>query len=366
MKKLKICVYAICKNEEKFVNRWFESMKEADEIYALDTGSTDNTVKLLENLGVNVKQEIIKPWRFDVARNKSMDLLPSDTDICVCTDLDEVFSPNWRSELEKVWLKNTNRCRYIYNWSLDKNNKPLISFYYEKIHSRYNFKWIFPVHEILSFDFTENVVYNEAIVLNHYPDATKSRSSYLKLLELSVKENPDNDRNTHYLGREYMYYGNYKKCISTLKKHLKLKNSVWKDERCASCRFIARSYAFLKDYNNAIKYYKASIKEAPHLRDGYIELALLYYNLANYKEIIEVIEEALKIEKHPLTYINEKFSFDETPFDLLSLAYYEEENYLKSLYYINKCLETSKDERFINNKIIIIERIKESIKNENL
>ena len=48
MKKLKICVYAICKNEEKFVDRWFNSMKEADEIYVLDTGSTDNSIKLLK------------------------------------------------------------------------------------------------------------------------------------------------------------------------------------------------------------------------------------------------------------------------------------------------------------------------------
>ena len=56
----------------------------------------------------------------------------------------------------------------------------------------------------------ENVVINEDIVLNHYPDSTKSRSSYLPLLELSVKENSENDRNMHYLGREYMYYGKCK------------------------------------------------------------------------------------------------------------------------------------------------------------
>ena len=46
--KYKICVYAIAKNEEKFVERWVNSMKEADEIYVLDTGSSDNTVKKLQ------------------------------------------------------------------------------------------------------------------------------------------------------------------------------------------------------------------------------------------------------------------------------------------------------------------------------
>ena len=36
-------------------------MNEADEIYVLDTGSTDDTVKKLAELGVNVKTKIITP-----------------------------------------------------------------------------------------------------------------------------------------------------------------------------------------------------------------------------------------------------------------------------------------------------------------
>ena len=70
MSKYKVCVYAISKNEEKFVDRWVESMKEADYIYVLDTGSTDNTVEKLKELGVHVTSKIINPWRFDVARNE--------------------------------------------------------------------------------------------------------------------------------------------------------------------------------------------------------------------------------------------------------------------------------------------------------
>ena len=63
---MKVCVYAISKNEEKFVSRWVDSMKEADEIHVLDTGSTDNTVSKLKELGVNVVSKIISPWRFDI------------------------------------------------------------------------------------------------------------------------------------------------------------------------------------------------------------------------------------------------------------------------------------------------------------
>lgn len=50
MNKYKICVYAICKNEEKFIERWVNSMKEADKIYVLDTGSTDKKCRITKEI----------------------------------------------------------------------------------------------------------------------------------------------------------------------------------------------------------------------------------------------------------------------------------------------------------------------------
>ena len=92
MKKYKIAVYAITKNEEKHVDRWVSSMMEADAIYVLDTGSTDKTVEKLEKYSkVHVTQKKFTPWRFDTARNESLELVPENYDICICTDLDEVF-----------------------------------------------------------------------------------------------------------------------------------------------------------------------------------------------------------------------------------------------------------------------------------
>ena len=43
----KVCVYAIAKNEAQFVDRFMDSMAEADIICVLDTGSTDDTVEKL-------------------------------------------------------------------------------------------------------------------------------------------------------------------------------------------------------------------------------------------------------------------------------------------------------------------------------
>lgn len=365
MNKLKICVYAISKNEEKFVKRWVNSMKEADEVYVLDTGSTDNTVKELKELGVNVKVKEINPWRFDKARNESLKMVPIDTDICVCTDLDEVFVPGWREKLEKIWKKNTTRLRYNYNWSLDKEEKPIVNFYIEKIHSRNNYSWTHPVHEVLKYTGLkkEIKITTDDITLNHYPDNSKSRSSYLPLLELSVEENPEDDRNMHYLGREYMYYHKWNECIDTLIKHLNLKSATWKDERCASMRFIARSYIELNRYEEARMWLDKAIKEAPYLRDPYIEKALLEYRLQNWDKVENLCLHALKIKKHTKSYINETFSWDHTAYDLLSLSYFYQKLYKISLFYSNLALEISpNDKRLIENNKIIKQNL---LKNEN-
>ena len=200
---MKIAVYAISKNEEKFVERWVNSMSEADEIYVADTGSTDNTVELLKQKGVIVNSVKIEPWRFDESRNKSLEFVSKDVDICVCTDLDEVFTQGWRKELEEKWTNDTTNARYNYIWSFDENGKPQTSFYIEKIHSRHNFKWVYPVHEILQYTGEQQQKYItlDNVTLKHYPDKKKSRGQYLPLLELSVKENPNDDRNMHYLVR---------------------------------------------------------------------------------------------------------------------------------------------------------------------
>ncbi len=360
MNKYKISVYAISKNEEKFVDSFMDSLEEVDKVYVLDTGSTDNTVEKLKQRGAIVQQKKIEPWRFDVARNESLKMVPEDVDICICLDLDEVIEKGFVEKINKIWQNGTTRLRYNYNWKLDSNNKPLVNFYIEKIHSRKNYKWTHPVHEILTYlGNNEKFITTDEITVNHYPDITKSRSSYLPLLELSVNEDPDDDRNVHYLGREYMYYGMWNECIDTLIRHLNIKTATWKDERCASMRFIARSYQNLNRFDEARIWLLKAINEAPYLRDPYIEMALLEYRLENWDEVEKYCMEALKIKNHSKTYINEVFSWDHTVYDLLSLSYYFRENYELALEYIDKALKISPDnERLKENKKIFKQEFK--------
>lgn len=353
MNSYRICVYAICKNEESFVASWVESMKEADQIVVLDTGSNDQTVAKLRELGVQVYEESIEPWRFDTARNRSLELVPEDTDICVCVDLDERFEPGWRSKLENVWGKNTNRAQYRYTWNFNEDGSEGYVFWIDKIHARYGFHWEHPVHEVLVYTGHSpcNTVYAEGIQLNHFADPHKSRAQYLPLLELAVKEKPDDDRNMHYLGREYMFHGKWDQCITTLLHHLSMPQARWKDERCASMRYLARAYLQKGNREEARTWYYKSIGEAPYLREPYIDFALMLYQEKDWYGVLYLINSALKIKERPRTYICEANAWGSLPYDLASLGYYYTGSYQNALQMIEKALEISpKDTRLLSNQ----------------
>lgn len=360
--KYKVCVYAICKDEEKNIDRWYKSVAEADVIYVLDTGSSDNSVSKLREYGVNVREEVITPFRFDVARNRALELVPNDADICVCVDLDEVYRPGWRDKMENIWKNNTNRLRHIYNWKL-VCDKPVVTFYYEKTHSRYGYKWIHPVHEVLEFlNEDENVVFSDDIILDHYPDINKSRGSYLSLLELSVSEDSLDERNRHYLGREYMYYGMWEKSIKTLIEYLGMERATWKDERASSMRYIARCYDNLGRVDEARIWYSKAIDEAPYLRDGYVEAAMFEYKFNNYFEVINYLIKALMIKEHRKTYVNEEFSWNYTIDNLLGVSYYYLGLYEEALYYIDRAITQDGDNAMlIENKKYVLDKLKKSV-----
>lgn len=321
---MKIVVYAICKDEVQFVDRWMDSMGEADRVVVLDTGSTDGTVEQLRARGAEVTVETVMPWRFDTARNRSLALVPEDTDICVCTDLDEVFHPGWRALLEAAWLPGTGQATYRYTWSFRPDGGEGVVFWYEKVHARKGYRWVHPVHEVLAWtgDGTPGpTVRVDGMQLDHHPDPAKSRAQYLPLLELSVAEAPEDDRNMHYLGREYLFHQRWDDCIRTLEHHLSMPTATWKDERAASMRYIARAYRRKGEDRTARDWYLRAIAEAPHLREGYVELAYLLYELGEWDGVLYFTGCALAITERPRTYICEAEPWGSLPHDLRAIAF---------------------------------------------
>ena len=352
---MKICVYAIAKNESKFIRRWYESVKEADYICVLDTGSTDGSQEIFKSLGVIFQEKHYENFRFDVARNDSMKLIPDDTDICVCVDLDEIFNPGWSTILKQFWTPNTGRARYRYTWNFNPDGSEGTIFFLDKIHKHKVFTWTHPVHEVLTQ--INNKKYEtitlENIQLNHHADPKKSRSNYLPLLELSVKENPTNDRNMHYLGREYMFHKNFDKAILTLKKHLSLPTATWNEERCASMRYIANCYKQKNNLKMQEKFLLKSLIEYNQSREPYFELGVLYYETKKYLSAIFVFNEMLKITNRQFNYMSSSICWGSLPYEYLAMCYYYTRNYHKAIEATYKAIKLNSKDSTLKNKLKI-------------
>lgn len=328
MNNHKICVYAICKNESKFVETWLDSMQEADYIVVLDTGSEDNTVELLKKdpRVTRVRQKKIIPWRFDVARNESMKLIPKDADILVCTDFDEVFEKGWADVLRESWKDDTTRIYYTYAWSHNSVGEPENVFKYDKIHTR-DYHWIYPVHEVLTAinpDFKEHGLdAGEHIYLHHYPDKSKGRAYYFDLLEKSVEENPDDSHARMLYAREFLVRKENERALEEYLKVLKMRDVNMPNKRLVllSCLLqVALIYEELKNYDEAIWYCQEFIKENPTYREPYLIMAEMYNTMKMYTLAESCVKAALEYGTHKYDWVEKANTWLGWPNDVLSVA----------------------------------------------
>lgn len=312
---MKIAVYAISKNEEMFVERFCASAKEADLILIADTGSTDRTVELAEQCGATVANIAITPWRFDDARNAALALIPRDIDICVSLDLDEELQPGWREEIERVWAEGTTRLRYKFDWGAG------IAFYYEKIHARHGYRWVHPCHEYpVPYLIDEVYAQTDMLMVIHKPDNTKSRGQYLHLLEMSVKEDPNDPRNAFYYARELSFHRQWAEAIRECERYLALPGANWVNERCYAYRVMSRCYSELGDWDNAIRCARLGVIEAPGTREPWCEIAKLTYRTGQWAECYGAAMSALAITNREWVYTVDPEVWGAMPHDYASIA----------------------------------------------
>jgi glycosyltransferase involved in cell wall biosynthesis len=315
---MKICVNAISKNEAQFVKRFYESAKDADLIILADTGSTDGTADLARECGITVYDISIIPWRFDLARNAALALVPADVDVIVSLDLDEVLEPGWREEIERVWTPETTRLRYKFDWGQG------ICFYYEKIFAKKGYRFHHSIHEYPRPDLRIKEVYaqTDMLLVSHHPDPTKSRGQYLDLLRMAVKEDPRCPRNAFYFARELTFYHLWDEAIDALKTYLNMPEATWPNERCYAMRLLGKAYDHKLNGWEALKWFRMSIAEAPGTREPWVDAAMSYYTKSMWRECYHAATMALEIKDKELVYTCDPEVWGFKPHDLAAISAY--------------------------------------------
>jgi glycosyltransferase involved in cell wall biosynthesis len=305
---LKIAVYAIAKNEELTAQRWLDSTAGADGVFVLDTGSSDQTVEILRNGGATVAIKSITPWRFDLARNHALNLVPKDFDICISLDLDEVLCADWRQAIEKFWNPDCTLLRYpfVADWDDKHNAKNII--WGHKVHCRQTYHWQYAVHEILrphpnTLHMHKEIFCNE-LRIEHHPVKQKSNTDYYTQLKYWSEQEPTEPRYKTYLLKNLFDMGEYQQCLQALEEYFNYPdNLVWASEKA----FLYRIQAWCHEHLNhlldlQIESLLKAVAYAPQEREPWCHLAESMIKCGNFPNAYSAAINAIRITNRQNSY----------------------------------------------------------------
>lgn len=321
---MKIAVLAIAKNEGKHVERWINSALDADNIILVDTGSTDATYEMaLDHPRVTAHKISLAVWRFDIARNTALSLVPADVDWVINLDLDEVLLPGWRQAMEKTIQENPgcNRLHYHYVWNWVSPGVPQTSFNRDMIHTRRGWLWKNPVHEVLKpLGQKDQIAFCPGLQVHHFADDTKPRTQYLHLLKLSTLEDKDSPRNFYYYARELFNYNVLDEARAQFENYLALPGANFSAERSEAYKYLSAINMKKGDVEDALKMARMAVVEAPNRREGWLQLARVCRETSRWHECFSAAMSCIGITDRSGTFLDSAEAWGSEPLHMLGVA----------------------------------------------
>lgn len=199
---MRVCVAAICRNEEKNMAEFLEHVKNADAISIIDTGSTDNTVRFIERFNhpeLHFAYDIDPNGGRNLGESRNLAAQPfGPDDLVVWLDIDERFSdPEWVASLKSLpTVPDTVR--------INMHNGESVYFQH-KAYLKKRYTWKYRAHEVLmQVDNLPVIEVDADFHTTHYPDYDKPRD-YSAELAADVMDNPRDERAVFYYARELCY-----------------------------------------------------------------------------------------------------------------------------------------------------------------
>ena len=296
----KLCLNMIVKNESKVIMRLLQSVATIVDGYCIcDTGSTDNTVEIIETFfkdrGIPGKI-IYEPFR-DFGYNRTFAAKACQTipnmDYLLLLDADMILTGDALRPENVIAFKQSLKadCQHIFQGSPQ--------YYYKNVRIMRNYRgysYWGVTHEYVSTP--EGTTYEEvpmhSLFINDIGDGGAKIDKFerdIRLLTKGLEENPNNDRYTFYLANSYRDAGQTEKAIETFRKRIEI--GGWIEEVWHSHYNIGNCYKSLGEMEKAICAWTEAFQAHPkrveslfevihHYRlHGKNELAYLYYAAAD-------------------------------------------------------------------------------------
>ena len=266
----KLVLVMIVKNESKIIERCFDSVKSSvDSIVISDTGSSDNTVELMEQYleKNNITGKIYKDeWKnFGHNRSKSIKnaqewLRETNADLSntylLTIDADMIFRvlPTFKKSM--LLQKDS--------WCIQQKN-PGMTYYNKRLfRSSLAYRCIGVTHEYWGCDDKDNDGKLDDLYIDDIGDGGAKADKFerdIRLLTQGLIDEPKNERYFFYLAQSYSDNGKKLEAIEWYKKRIEA--GGWHEEVFMAYLRIGDIYNFLNQYENSIHYWSLAYNHLP-------------------------------------------------------------------------------------------------------
>jgi glycosyltransferase involved in cell wall biosynthesis len=266
---MNITLYAICKNEEKNVEKFIETAKKFSHTVVVDTGSTDKTVELLKEAGIEVYEHPQTREEFDFSKARNQALSYVKTDWAFSLDFNEDVDEFFPEGLDVIAGEFTGFNHERYD-KVGDQDPTLGQASHVRFHRTKNFTWVNAVHETPMFIPSEEHL-NEVsvdttikITKTIHPSVDK-QLFYLSICEREYKINPDNVYYLWFIFKHYFEVKNIEKALEFGQEYLNVSKAYFDPMRVDV--FIMTSIALiqLKNISQASNYAFHAVSEAMNI-----------------------------------------------------------------------------------------------------
>lgn len=217
----------LTRNSSRTIQQCIEALQNAvDEIIVVDTGSTDNTIQIVESLGVHVHHF---QWidDFSAARNFAHSLATSDWVISV--DSDEILVVEDKQNIRLCASLFNNKNMVLMVNQLNVMNNVIEPFSTGRMYQKSTgVHWVYPIHEYLETQegyrnqrlktHPVNIrLFHDGYDFNAVAQEEKLHRN-ISIIESVLHKEPDNALFLFYLGRELFRLGDYSRSLQIVEK----------------------------------------------------------------------------------------------------------------------------------------------------
>lgn len=349
----------IIKNEEENIKSLINQLLTfSHEIHITDTGSTDNTLNIIDELQTINSNIFLHYYKWDMnfsnAKNYSLHYDNNISDYQFWCDGDDLLNDELINRLKefKYSYEEADIFYIKYKYYEDDLNP---HFRTSLLKTAANHKWLDPIHEFIELqpDFSLNFDYfnNGSLIIHHRKEVHTNRN-------LEIFQNMEKTgwkftaRNLFYYGTELAAVGLRESALEMYKKCIYSKDINDITDQINSLK----EYAFLKFDEEWIKMFYYLLSNNYYRGDLFYLAGEYYFNVANINELAKIYYLAAINYKYDacISFGLDNFNITVNPLLQLGLIAYNEQKYEEALSYNYKVLEYDQNNETAKNNILFL------------